>query len=148
MEFIHENWSNEFYYVLQHNTTQHNTTQHNTTQHNTTQRNATKYNTIQYISGAPRRTACYINKRFRGLRVSAIKLRPQLTVHNTSISLLLSRNAWVLLSSPIDCRETIDQRLNVPVPYLLWRKTVAQSSNLDQAGYWTRHLLVDSQRPY
>ena len=35
-----------------------------------------------------------------------IKLCPQLTVHNTSISLLLSTSVWVLLSPPIERRET------------------------------------------
>ena len=35
-----------------------------------------------------------------------IKLCPQLTVHNTGISLLLSTSVWVLLSPPIERRET------------------------------------------
>ena len=35
-----------------------------------------------------------------------IKLRPQLTVHSTGISPLLSTNVWVLLSPPIERRET------------------------------------------
>ena len=43
-----------------------------------------------------------------------IKLCPQLTVHNTGISLLLSTSVWVLLSPPIERRET-RPRLNVPV---------------------------------
>ena len=39
---------------------------------------------------------------------------PQLTVHNTGVSLLLSTSVWVLLSPPIE-RQRLDQRLNVPV---------------------------------
>ena len=35
-----------------------------------------------------------------------IKLCPQLTVHNTGISLLLSTSVWDLLSPPIERRET------------------------------------------
>ena len=38
--------------------------------------------------------------------VWVIKLCPQLTVHNTGISLLLSTSVWVLLSPPIERRET------------------------------------------
>ena len=51
--------------------------------------------------------------------------RDWITGHNTGINLLLSTSAWNLLRPPIERRET---RLTV------WRKMVAQSSTLDQAG--------------
>ena len=37
---------------------------------------------------------------------SSLQYGPQLTVHNTGISLLLSTSVWVLLSPPIERRET------------------------------------------
>ena len=42
----------------------------------------------------------------QGFFVWDIKLCPQLTVHNTGISLLLSTSVWVNLSPPIERRET------------------------------------------
>ena len=42
----------------------------------------------------------------QGFFVWDIKLCPQLTVHNTGISLLLSTSVWVLLSPPTERRET------------------------------------------
>ena len=74
-----------------------------------------------------------------------IKLCPQLTVHNTGISLLLSTSVWVLLSPPIERRET-RPTAERPCPRTVWRKKVAESSTLNQAGAWTRDLLVGSQR--
>ena len=87
----------------------------------------TEYNQYTYIihhfSGAPRgafQQPVYNKCKVRWLRVLArplqavhnvffvwdIKLCPQLTVHNTGISLLLSTSVWVLLSPPIERRET------------------------------------------
>ena len=37
---------------------------------------------------------------------SSLQYGPQLTVHNTGISLLLLTSVWVLLSPPIERRET------------------------------------------
>ena len=66
---------------------------------------------------------------------------------DTGISLLLSTSAWVLLSPPMERRETRPTALR-PCPRTVWREKVAQSSTLDQAGDWTRDLLVGSQRSY
>ena len=77
---------------------------------------------IHHFSGAPRgafQQPVYNKCKVRWLRVlarplqavhnvflSETKLCPQLTVHNTGISLLLSTSVWVLLSPPIERRET------------------------------------------
>ena len=75
------------------------------------------------FSGAPRgafQQPVYNKCKVRWLRVLArplqavhnvffvwdIKMCPQLTVHNTGISLLLSTSVWVLSSPPIERRET------------------------------------------
>ena len=67
----------------------------------------------------------------------------QFTNHNTGITQLFSRRARALLGPLIQHRETRPKR---PCPRTVWRKKVAQSSTLDQAGDWTQDLLVGSQR--
>ena len=69
----------------------------------------------------------------------------QLTDHNTGINLLLSTSVWVLLSPLIERRET-GPTAERPCPRTVSQKKVAQSSSLNQAGDWTRYLLVGSQR--
>ena len=49
----------------------------------------------------------------QGFFVWDIKLRPQLTDHNTGISLLLSTSVCILLSPPIERGETLYSRLIV-----------------------------------
>ena len=65
------------------------------------------------------------------------KLRPQLTDHNMEIIPLLSRSAWVLLSSAIDRRETTAYR---PCPWTVWREKVAQCSTTTRRN-WQSEIL-------
>ena len=68
----------------------------------------------------------------------------EVTVHNTSTSLEVCEFFYVPM---IERRETrpMDER---PCPRTVWWKKVVQRSTLDQAGDWTRDLLVGSQRSY
>ena len=74
---------------------------------------------------------------------SLLSLAPFVVKGVTVISLLLSTSVRVLLSPSIERRETRPTAQR-PCPRTLWTKKVAQSQTLDQAGDWTRDLLVGS----